>query len=85
MHKINGDYEYMRECPHCGETQQLSVLDRPADCGEEYYAQCDSCLSRGPIAGSAKAAVNNWNKRPQVKLQTGVVGVHETIGEGVPF
>ena len=66
MHKINGELEYMRECPHCGETQQLSVLHGlPDDFGEVYYAQCDACLSRGPIAGSAKAAVNNWNKRPE--------------------
>ena len=62
---VNGDYLYMKECPHCGEKNLLSVQQNFET--EHYYGRCEMCLSRGPIAGSVKAACQRWNDRPKQK------------------
>lgn len=58
---VNGEVVILNECPFCGENYLLSVQE--ADAGR-FYGQCDRCLSTGPLGGSTKAAVSNWNARP---------------------
>ena len=73
--EINGEYQFSDVCPHCGEYFALSVKKYGTTM---YYVRCDKCLSRGPLAGTPKIAVRQWNSR--IKPQT-----HSQSSEGDPF
>ena len=53
--------EYKRPCPFCGEYQYLEVVK----VNGFHSVICNACSSMGPIAGSAGAAIRNWNKRTE--------------------
>lgn len=73
--EINGDYVFSDACPHCGEMFALSVQEYATTM---YYVRCDKCMSRGPLAGTPKIAVKQWNSR--TKPQT-----YSQSSEGAPF
>ena len=80
---VNGEVVFLEECPFCGENYLLSVQE--ADTGR-FYGQCDRCLSTGPLGGSTKAAVSNWNARPKHDCKCKPdIPLSANVGQGVPF
>ncbi len=79
--EINGEYQYMRPCPYCGEKYYLSVQIYDEHL---FYGRCDNCLSEGPLCGSMKAAVQGWNNRYEEK-KTPSVREAVAAGEDTPF
>ena len=53
----------LRQCPFCEGKGVLLATERMLPSGpNRYYAECMSCLARGPVSSTRKYAIIKWNK-----------------------
>jgi len=63
MNDVNILRMKLEQCPFCGESYAINVLDASDQYVSSFWVTCGNCDAEGPVADTEDDAVEKWNKR----------------------
>jgi len=54
-----------KPCPFCGNENEFEIY-RDSD-WHDFRVRCEYCSAEGPVMGTRKGAMEDWNKRSLIK------------------